>query len=196
MAPNPQRSSFYSRFRFNENEANPMPALIFLEPDSDSETEVLEIVQLLAEQPQRAPAPTPVPHVWINLGEGMELLHGILPVEYENYFVAEVRALNGVGEIPANLTPPTSLSRPEADRLLLNMLTEGFLFRGQPLTEEQVDQVYDDFVGSFRDPTGEGQSYEEPSTGLGPDATVHWRRIDETHSETRIEIRNPQDLHG
>ena len=142
MAPNRQRSSFHSRFRFSENEVNPIPALMFVEPDeSDSETEALEIVQLLAEQPARALAPTPVPHVWLNLGERMELLHRILPEEYEDYFVAEIRALNGVGQIPHNLRPPTFLSRPEADGLFLHMLTEGFLFRGQPLTEEQVDLV-------------------------------------------------------
>ena len=184
MAPNLDKPSFHSRIancleEVEEEEGRP----IFLLPDhliflSDSDTESDSDLPL-------APPPTPRPHEWVDLGGGMEMVTGIMPLDYENYLISEFRSFNGEQEHDESLAEPNSLGRGsmEERETMRNFLTWGFLWNSHPLSEEQIDSAMDDF-GDFFSGHITARQHDEP------ELVARWNRAQE--DEVQLEWRQPE----
>lgn len=204
MAPNIDKPSFRSRIancleELEEEEGRPIfllpDHLIFRDTDSDGDSDNEGLVQV-------APPPTPTNpfNGWVELGRGMEMLTGMMPLDYEMYIFQQFRAFNDVEQY-AELPVPTSLSYEEEYQVLRNFLLEGFLWNQQLLAPDQVERAVEDLFEFFRqevDNRETPQPTQPPQPGQREPA-VRWSRANDEEVDLGLVVpEQPQQTnqHG
>ena len=130
----------------------------------------------------------------------MEMLTGMMPLDYEMYIFQQFRAFNDVEQY-AELPVPTSLSYEEEYQVLRNFLLGGFLWNQQLLAPDQVERAVEDLFEFFRqevDNRETPQPTQPPQPGQREPA-VRWSRANDEEVDLGLVVpEQPQQTnqHG
>ena len=197
MAPNLSKPSFRSRIAnyLEDEEADGRPMfvlpdhLIFFNSDSDNDSDIEMPLPL-----PFAPPPTPRNQEWVELGRGMEMLTGLMPLDYEMYLVQQLRAFNQVEQY-AELPEPNSLSREDENVVLRNFLLEGFLWNQELLSPDQVERAAEDLFDFFRQEVETREEAVQPHQQAQPQLVARWNRANEDEVDLQwLDLSEPESV--